>query len=145
MVKRYYTQDYPEYLKGNTETRTIASDFIWPSVKSSLTTLKRESRNAHGEGWWLTWTITTEAFHKLLKWTRLENNSNVNIQKINIEAFEIFLCCLCMINFFMLFLLPAWALCCWLVEVHSRMKLSIMVTDQQTARSSSTDTTTNYS
>ena len=33
MVKRYYIQDCPENFRGNTETRTIASDFIWPSVK----------------------------------------------------------------------------------------------------------------
>ena len=63
MVRRYYIQDYPEYFRGNTKTRTIASDFIWPSVKSSIT--RRDSRNAHGEGWWLTWTIRTEALHKL--------------------------------------------------------------------------------
>ena len=28
MVKRYYIQDYPENFRGNTETRTIASDSI---------------------------------------------------------------------------------------------------------------------
>ena len=37
MVKRYYIQDYPENFRGNTETRTIASDFIKPSIESSLT------------------------------------------------------------------------------------------------------------
>ena len=37
MVKRYYIQDYPENFRGNTETRTIASDLIWPSIESSLT------------------------------------------------------------------------------------------------------------
>ena len=26
MVKRYYIQDYPENFRGNTETRTIASE-----------------------------------------------------------------------------------------------------------------------
>ena len=45
MVKRYYIQDYPENLRGNTETRTIASDFIRPSIESSLT--RREKKNAH--------------------------------------------------------------------------------------------------
>ena len=28
MIKRYYMQDYPENFRDNTETRTIASDFI---------------------------------------------------------------------------------------------------------------------
>ena len=37
MVKRYYIQDYPENVRGNTETRTIVSDFIGPSIESSLT------------------------------------------------------------------------------------------------------------
>ena len=37
MVKRYYIQDYPENFRGHTETRTIASDFIRPSIESSLT------------------------------------------------------------------------------------------------------------
>ena len=37
MVKRYYIQDYPENFRGNTETRTVASDFIRPSIESSLT------------------------------------------------------------------------------------------------------------
>ena len=36
MVKRYI-QDYPENFRGNTETRTVASDFIRPSIESSLT------------------------------------------------------------------------------------------------------------
>ena len=37
MVKRYYIQDYNKNFRGNTETRTIASDFIWPPIESSLT------------------------------------------------------------------------------------------------------------
>ena len=37
MVKRYYIQDYSENFRGNTETRTVASDFIRPSIESSLT------------------------------------------------------------------------------------------------------------
>ena len=37
MVKRCYIQDYPENFRANTETRTIASDFIWLSIKDSLT------------------------------------------------------------------------------------------------------------
>ena len=37
MVKRYYIKDYPENFRGNTETRTVASDFIRPSIESSLT------------------------------------------------------------------------------------------------------------
>ena len=37
MVKRHYIQDYSENFRGNTETRTVASDFIRPSIESSLT------------------------------------------------------------------------------------------------------------
>ena len=37
MVKRYYIQDYSENFRGNTETGTAASDFIRPSIESSLT------------------------------------------------------------------------------------------------------------
>ena len=37
MVKRYYIQDYPENFRRNTKTRTVASDFIRPSIESSLT------------------------------------------------------------------------------------------------------------
>ena len=64
MVKRYYIQDYPENFRGDTETRTIASDFIRPSIESSLT--RQEKKNSHqpcgvsGEG------RSKVAFHKLL-------------------------------------------------------------------------------
>ena len=37
MVKRYYIKDYPKTFRGNTETKTVASDFIRPSIESSLT------------------------------------------------------------------------------------------------------------
>ena len=37
MVKRHYIQDDSEDFRGNTETRTVASDFIRPSIESSLT------------------------------------------------------------------------------------------------------------
>ena len=38
MVKRYYIQDYPENIRGDTETtRSTASDFIRPSIESSIT------------------------------------------------------------------------------------------------------------
>ena len=37
MVKRHYIQDYSENFRGNTETRTVASDFIRPSIESSVT------------------------------------------------------------------------------------------------------------
>ena len=43
MVKRYYIQDYPENFGGNTETRTIASDFIRPSIESTLTRRDKET------------------------------------------------------------------------------------------------------
>ena len=37
MVKRYHIQDYPENSRGNTETKTIAPNFIWLSkIKLSL-------------------------------------------------------------------------------------------------------------
>lgn len=37
MVKGYYIQDHPENFRGSNETAAIASDLIWTSVKSSLT------------------------------------------------------------------------------------------------------------
>ena len=86
MVKRYYIQDYPENFRGNTETRTIVSDFIRSSIKSSLT--RREKKNAHqtcGEG------TSQMAFYKLLIWTGLENG-NVGTKKNYMEAFDIFPC-----------------------------------------------------
>ena len=47
MVKRYYIQDYPENLRGNTETRTIASDFIRPLIESSLTRREKKTHIRH--------------------------------------------------------------------------------------------------
>ena len=47
MVKRYYIQDYPENCRGNTETRTIASDLIWPSIQSSLTRREKKTYIRH--------------------------------------------------------------------------------------------------
>ena len=111
-IFHYYIQDYPEYFRGNTETKTIALDFIWPSVKSSLT--RRESRNAHSEGWWLTWTIRSEAFHKLLTWTRLENHFQCQYPKNEYRSLWSFSVLFVHDEFFMLFLFPAWALCCCL-------------------------------
>ena len=74
MVKRYYIQDYPEIFRGNTETRAIASDFIWPSIKSSLTRLeKNRTSDVLVRGRWL--------FTSFLTWTRLENNSQYQHQK----------------------------------------------------------------
>ena len=112
MVKRYYIQDYPEYFRGNTKTRTIASDFIWSSVRSSLT--RRESRIAHDEGWWLTWSMRTEAFYKLLTRTRLENNFQCQYRKNEYRSLWNFSVLFVHDEAFMLFLLPAWALCCCL-------------------------------
>ena len=37
MVKRHYIQDYSENFRGNTEIRTVASDFIRLSIESGLT------------------------------------------------------------------------------------------------------------
>ena len=37
MIKRHYIQDDSENFRGNTETRTVASDFIRPLIESSLT------------------------------------------------------------------------------------------------------------
>ena len=49
MVKHYYIQDYPENFRGNTETRTVASDFIWPSIESSQAR-EKNVRQKCGEG-----------------------------------------------------------------------------------------------
>ena len=57
MVKRYYIQDYPENFRGDTETtRTTASDFIRPSIESSLTRREKKTQIKHVvwvEGRWL--------------------------------------------------------------------------------------------
>ena len=50
MVKRYYIQDYPENFRGNTETRTIASDFMRSSTESSLN--RREKKTPHRSDMW---------------------------------------------------------------------------------------------
>ena len=42
MVKRYYIQDYSENFRGNTETRTKASDLIWPSIENSRTAREKK-------------------------------------------------------------------------------------------------------
>ena len=47
MVKHYYIQDYPEKFRGNTEIRTIASDFIRLSVESSLTRREKKTKKTH--------------------------------------------------------------------------------------------------
>ena len=47
MVKRYYIQNYPENFRGDTETRTIASDFIRPSIESSLTRREKKTHIRH--------------------------------------------------------------------------------------------------
>ena len=63
MVKRHYIQDYSENFRGNTETRTVASDFIRPSIESSLTRRgKKRTDQACGHvvregGQWLWWKI----------------------------------------------------------------------------------------
>ena len=50
MVKRHYIQDYSENFRGNTETRTVASDFIRPSIESSLT--RRGKKRTDQAGMW---------------------------------------------------------------------------------------------
>ena len=62
--------------RGNTETRTVASDFIRPSIESSLTRREKKCTSNMWCEWW-----GKVAFYKLLIWTRLEN-SNVGIKKI---------------------------------------------------------------
>ena len=99
MLKRYYIQDYSENFRGNTKTRTIASDFIRTSIESSLTRQEKKTHNRQicGKG--------QIAFYKLLTWTRLEN-SNVGTKRNYVEDFDIFPCY--MMKFFcFLFSLPA--------------------------------------
>ena len=81
MVKRYYIQDCPGSFRGNTETRTITSDFIRPSIESSLT---RREKKTHI--WW-----GQVAFYKLLTGTRLENSSVCTKQNY-MEVSDIFPC-----------------------------------------------------
>ena len=47
MVKRHYIQDDSEDFRGNTETRTVASDFIRPSIESSLTRRVKKTHIRH--------------------------------------------------------------------------------------------------
>ena len=72
MVKTYYIQDYPENFRGNTETRTIVSDFIMPSIESSLSRREKKTRTKHRRHvlWW-----EQVAFYELLTWTGLESSS----------------------------------------------------------------------
>ena len=51
MVKRYYIQDYPENFRGNTETRTVASDFIRPSIESSQPGEEKNAQIRHLDMW----------------------------------------------------------------------------------------------
>ena len=77
MVKRYYIQDYPENIRDDTETtRSTVSDFIRPSIESSLT---RQEKKTHINMWCEWWGKV--AFYKLLIWTRLESSNN-SIKKI---------------------------------------------------------------
>ena len=50
MIKRHYIQDYSENFGGNTETRTVASGFIRPSIESSLT--RRGKKRTDQAGMW---------------------------------------------------------------------------------------------
>ena len=50
MIKRHYIQDYSKNFRGNTETRTVASDFIRPSIESSLT--RRGKKRTDQAGMW---------------------------------------------------------------------------------------------
>ena len=72
MVKTYYIQDYPENFRGNTVTRTIASDFIMRSIESSLSRREKKTRTKHRRHvlWW-----EQVAFYELLTWTGLESSS----------------------------------------------------------------------
>ena len=51
MVKRYYIKDYPENFRGNTQTRTVALDFIRASMESSLTRRGKIARIKHVDMW----------------------------------------------------------------------------------------------
>ena len=52
MVKRHYIQDYSENFRGNTETRTVASDFIRPSIESSQPGEEKNAQIRHLDMWW---------------------------------------------------------------------------------------------
>ena len=52
MAKRHFIQDYSENFRGNTETRTVASDFIKPSIGSSLTRRGKKRTDQHVDMWW---------------------------------------------------------------------------------------------
>ena len=76
MVKRYYIQDYPVNFRDNAETRTIASDFIRPSIDSSLT--RRHVVRAGG-------------FLQVVN-LNIAENSSTGTKKLYMEAFDILPC-----------------------------------------------------
>ena len=69
MVKRYYIQDYPENCRGNTETRTIASDFISPSIESSLT---RREKKTHIRD--QIFGVTAGGFLQVVNWNKVRKS-----------------------------------------------------------------------
>ena len=99
MVKRYYIQDYPENFRGNTEIRTIASDFIRPSIESSLTRRVKKTQIRH-----VVRAVGFLQLYKFLTWTGLENSS-IGTKKYIYGSFWYF--SMLYVEVFMLFLLPA--------------------------------------
>ena len=64
MVKRYYIQDYPENFRGNTETSL--GFHLAVNEEQSNQAREKHAYLTCGEGRWLTRTIRTEAFYKLV-------------------------------------------------------------------------------
>ena len=81
MVKHYYIQDYLENFRGNAETRTIVSDFMRPSIESSLTRQKKKN-----------WKKPGQIRHKLLQVVNLNRvpKWRFRFKKNYMEVFYIF-------------------------------------------------------
>ena len=98
MVKRYYIQDYSEIFRGNTEIKTIASDFIRPSIESSLT--RRGKKTQH-----IKHVVRAGGFLQVVNLNKVRKQQ-CRYQKKYLEAFHIFPCYI-YDDVFMLFLLLA--------------------------------------
>ena len=84
MVKHYYIQDYAENFRGNTETKTTASDFTRPSIESSLT--RQERKKTHVRQ---TCGVTAGGFLQVVNLNKVKKEQ-CRYQKHYMEAFDIF-------------------------------------------------------
>ena len=82
----YSGQDYPENFRGNTETRTIASDFIRPSIDSCLTRRENKPTKKHRRH-----VVSVGGFLQVVNLNKVKKQQ-CRYQKNYMEAFDIFPC-----------------------------------------------------